>query len=262
MHLIDSHCHFSPSLDISEIDSQLQRAAEVGVQEIIGVGTDPDDWSSYHSLATKRKNLHWTCGLHPCHVEEDWEKALEKMKSTLRESTTPPCAIGEIGLDFTRLPKNDRERQIHHQKQAFRKQLHIAQEVDLPVIIHSRNAVLECLTVLKEEEFPSAKAVFHCFSEGPDIAQILLELGVCLSFTGILTFNSAENVRESALLAGLDRILLETDSPWLSPVPFRGQKNEPSRVRTIAEYCATLFSCSLEEVAERTTKNTKNFFGI
>jgi len=262
MHLLDSHCHFPVPNDSEKIDLQLENAAQADVCEVIAIGTDTNDWQAYHNLASRRKDVHWTCGLHPSHVKENWEESLDTMQKILHSATLPPCAVGEIGLDFTRLPKQERETMIQWQKEAFGRQLATALEKNLPVVIHSRGTAYECIELMKEHKFSFERSVFHCFSEGPDMAKVLLDHGANISFTGILTFRSADKVREAARLVGVDRLLLETDSPWLSPEPFRGKINEPSRIRVLAEYCAGLFNCPLEEIAEKTTRNSKRFFRL
>tara|TARA_R100000027_G_scaffold52103_2_gene40796 strand:- start:21843 stop:22631 length:789 start_codon:yes stop_codon:yes gene_type:complete len=258
--LIDSHCH-PPSGSSTE---WLERALEAGVRECIAIGTDLEDWGRYRSLANEfPDNVHWTAGLHPCHVGDDFEAHLTALPEFLDTvEGKPPCALGEIGLDFTRLPKEQRDLLIQQQSEAFTRQLILAKERDLPVVVHSRGTVPECLSILEETNFPANRAIFHCFTEGPDSLQAILSAGARCSFTGIITFKNAREVRESLERNGLENLILETDSPYLSPEPYRGKLNEPCRIDRIAEYCAEFFATSKEKIAEITRRNTYDFFGL
>jgi TatD DNase family protein len=179
-----------------------------------------------------------------------------------RKPDPAPCAIGEIGLDFTRLPKDDREERIGWQRDAFARQLRLARSVGLPAVVHSRGTVSECLEGLAAEEFPGEKVVFHCFAEGPESLAAVREYGCRCSFTGLVTFKNAANVREALRLHGLGELMLETDSPYLSPEPFRGKPNHPARTAVVAEFCADLFGTDPDRIAKVTTRNTRRFFGL
>ncbi len=265
-HLIDSHCHPPEESDhhTTAPPGWLLRAREAGVRECIAVGTDVDDWEHNRSLAIRfPESIHWTAGLHPSHVGEDFASRLRNLPSFLDDSTTkPPCALGEIGLDFTRLPKDRQTETISWQKDAFRSQLEMAHKRNLPVIIHSRGTVAECLEIIGESGIPAHRTIFHCFAEGPATLQMLRAAGAKCSFTGILTFKNAREVREALAANGLENLILETDSPYLSPEPFRGKTNEPARVATIADYCAEFFGTTTEEIYRISHRNTRDFFGL
>lgn len=264
--LIDSHCHQPAETgDESKVDQWLENSATAGVMEWIAIGTDSSDWNRHAELArTHIGKIHWTAGLHPCHVGADSESEIAKLEALLEDPPEgpPPCALGEIGLDYTRIPKDERDQAVDRQQSAFLAQLRLAGERNLPVVIHSRGTVDDCLTLLTHSGFPPEKAIFHCFAEGPDALRKISATGARCSFTGIPTFRSAASVREALREHGLDSLILETDSPYLSPEPLRGKPNEPARVRIIAEFCADLFNASLEEVSEVTTRNTRDFFRL
>jgi len=264
--LIDSHCH-PVSLQKEESTDPpgwLQRAQEAGVSHCIAIGTDPGDWETYRQLASRFPgSISWTAGLHPSYVGENYDSSLRLLDTYLASDQSPrPCALGEIGLDFTRLKKETREENIRWQSDAYSQQLQKAQAHDLPVVIHSRGTVTECLAILSETSFPPERAIFHCFAEGVESLQKIKAAGAHCSFTGIITFRSAENVREALAANGLENLILETDSPYLSPEPYRGKRNEPARIATIAEFCADFFKTDVETVARVSTENARRFFGL
>ena len=262
--LIDSHCHPPPLAEneAGRLPDWLQGAIECGVSECIAVGTDPDDWSAHCNLAASYpEHVHWTAGLHPCHVEDDFRSRLELLPPLLEcLEGRRPCALGEIGLDFTKLSKDIREERAEQQREAFSTQLQWAKRFQLPVVIHSRGTVLECLEIIQQEGFPAERTLFHCFVEGPETLAKIRAAGAKCSFTGIITFKNAREVRSSLETNGLENLILETDSPYLSPEPFRGRRNEPARVSILADYCADFFGTTRERIAEITRRNTENFF--
>jgi len=261
--LIDSHCH--PHDEPGEgKPAWLSRAVDAGVAECIAVGTDRDDWHRFRDLATAfPQNIHWTIGLHPSYVGPDFATHLQELPAFLGDREKKrPCAVGEIGLDFTRLPKEGRRDCIELQERAFRQQLVIARDLQLPVVIHSRGTVDECLAIIHETAFPPEQAIFHCFSEGPETLARIRATGAKCSFTGIVTFKNAQNVREAMRSNGLENLILETDSPYLSPEPYRGQKNEPARTAALADFCADFFQTSRETIARISRRNTTEFFRL
>ncbi len=265
LHLIDSHCHPPAQGKEPSADSWLERSRAAGVGEWIAVGTDPSDWHAHAALAREHPGtVHWTVGLHPSHVGERFEADMDVLRRILADpgEGPPPCALGEIGLDFTRLPKEGREQAVHRQRHAFAAQLEMARTADLPVVVHSRGTVAECLEILGASGVSPSRAVFHCFAEGPETLEAVRGAGARVSFTGIPTFRNAAEVREALRLSGFEDLMLETDSPYLSPEPFRGKPNEPARLRVIAEFCAELFGVTLQEVATVSTANVRTFFGI
>ena len=262
--LIDTHTHLDSFHRKGLLDNALEAAANADVERMITVGTEPEDWSLYYQLATERQGqIDYTVGLHPSLVEEDWEEAADQLPAYF-ERENRPVALGEIGLDRFHLPKDSVEagQIFDRQKLAFEQQLAVGKTLDCPVVIHSRGAFNECVEVIDQSGFDWSKVVFHCFSEGPGEMQQLLDRGGFGSFTGIITFKNAEAIRDAALLQGLDRLMVETDAPYLAPMPHRGKRNEPAYVRFTAEFCADLFGVPFEELAERTTQTATEVYGL
>jgi TatD DNase family protein len=261
--LIDSHCHLQKALMRGEVGEVLDRMVAAEVGHCITVGTGPEDWDLYFKLAGADPRVSWTVGIHPCDVDEAWEDHLQALPSYF--ATDPaPVALGEIGLDHFHLPKYpDEAAEVKaFQEAAFRAQLQIAYELDCPVVIHSRNAVEACVRLIDQSGVNWSKVVFHCFTDGAEALQPILQRGGRASFTGILTYRNAPLVREAALLQGMDRLMLETDSPYLTPEPRRGQPNEPAFVRDVALFAAELFGVDYTQLQKRTARNTIDFFGL
>jgi len=175
-----------------------------------------------------------------------------------------PCALGEIGLDYYHLPKDHIKagESILLQKAAFQQQLMLASELDCPVIIHCREAYKDCMKLIDESDISWSRIVFHCFTYGAKEIEYINERGGRASFTGIATYKSAKDVRDALRKQGIERLMLETDCPYLTPKPHRGKQNEPAYLRHIAECCAQNLDVPLEELTERTTANTVNFFNL
>ncbi len=266
MTLIDSHTHLDSFARKGELPDILQRAEVAGVSTLVTVGTASDDWSLYRDLTKQHPDrIAYTVGLHPCSVEENWAAEVEQIAEFWSGDSPKPCALGECGLDRFHLPKNDAEgaeKILGWQKCAFAAQLEIARELACPVVVHSRGAFDECVELIDASGVDWSKVVFHCFAEGPAEMTVLRERGGVGSFTGILTYKNAQSVRNAALVQGLDRLMLETDAPYLTPVPHRGKSNEPSYVRHTAEFAAEVFGVSLAELAEVTTRNSRQFYGL
>ncbi|HVU17081.1 MAG TPA: TatD family hydrolase [Candidatus Didemnitutus sp.] len=265
MGLIDTHTHLDSFARDGELAATLDRAMAQGVDAMISIGTDADDWSQYAELArTHPKRIYYTVGLHPCSVADDWPDRIGQMESFWKRSP-PPVALGETGLDRFHLPKGDAEgarKLFENQQAAFSASLVLAKFLGCPVVVHSRGAFRECVEMIDASGFDWKKVVFHCFSEGPDEVRELNRRGGRASFTGIITYKTAETVRAAAVEQGLDRLMFETDAPYLAPAPHRGKPNQPAWVRHTAEYCAPLFSVTYDELARITTQNARAFFGI
>ncbi|MDR0535531.1 MAG: TatD family hydrolase [Puniceicoccales bacterium] len=268
MHLVDSHCHLGKFAREGTLDAVLERAAGAGVGTLVCVGTGPEDWAPYRALAVAHAGrVHHTAGLHPCSVEpESWRAAVDALPACFHANDGPkPVALGEIGLDYFHLPKGDPPRAAvlrEAQLAAFRAQLALAGALGAPVIIHSREAFDDCVAEIDASGVDWRRVVFHCFSEGAARMRELLERGGRASFTGVLTYPSARDVREAALAQGLGRFVLETDSPYLAPQPVRGKTNEPAHLLHTARFAAELFGVSLEKIAETTTSAAREFYGI
>lgn len=263
MELLDSHCHFGHWIRRGEVDAMLERSREAGVTRWITIGTSLEDWEMYRKAAARHQHLQWTVGLHPGSVDDTWEDQVKTIASYF--ATDPqPVALGEIGLDFFHMPKYpDEAAEIRQmQSKAFAAQLGLAYQLDCPIVVHSRGAFQECVQMIDASGVNWGRVVFHCFTEGPESMQLLLDRGGHASFTGILTYRSAEQTRAAAKLQGLDRLMLETDAPYLSPEPVRGKSNESAHLRHLAQYCADLFGVDLATIARITTRNSCQFFGI
>ncbi len=260
--LIDSHCHLSRFVD--DLDVILDRAASAGIEEMITIGTEPPDWDLYKEMAFSYPGrIHYTVGLHPSVVNAEWAGHTGKLDAYMREDLKP-VALGEVGLDYFRLPKDKTaaDRVIHWQKEALRDQLVWSRKHDLPVVVHSRAAFDDTLQSVDESGVDWNRVVFHCFAEGPEAIQQLNNRGGRGSFTGILTYKKSENIREAALKQGMDFLMVETDSPYLTPEPHRGKPNEPSYLRLTAEALSHLFELPFRQFALKVTENTRNFFRI
>lgn len=269
MVLIDTHTHLDSFARRGELPDVLLRAREAGVGQMIAIGTDADDWPLYRELAqTNPGFVHYAAGLHPCNVGEDWSHGIAQLEafwSGEKSAVTPaPVALGEIGLDRYHLPKDtaEAERIFAWQQAAFVAQLALAKRLDCPVVIHSRDAFAECVGMIDGSGVDWRKVVFHCFTEGPREIARLTERGGQGSFTGVITYKNAENVRAAALAQGLERLMIETDAPYLTPMPHRGKPNEPAHLRHTAEFCAGIFGVAQEHLAAVTTANARRFFGI
>jgi TatD DNase family protein len=266
MGLIDTHTHLETFARKGTLAASLRRAAEAGVDALITIGTAPDDWTLYRSLAQENTGLiHFTVGLHPCSVDAEWADAVERIESFWSGSGTQPVALGECGLDRFHLPKvaEEAERIFAWQRAAFAAQLALAKRLGCPVVVHSRGAFLECVEMIDASAVDWGRVVFHCFTEGPREMDELVRRGGFGSFTGILTYKSADELRAAATVQGLGRFMVETDAPYLTPMPHRGKPNEPAYVRHTAEFAAAeVFHVSYDELVAATTANARRFFGI
>lgn len=274
MNLIDTHTHLDGFARRGELPAVLDRALAAGVTSMISIGTDSEDWALIHDLAVAHPGVvHFTVGLHPCSVRENWAAEVAQIEAFWSGAATEagwkpallPVALGECGLDRFHLPKDDpaRAEQIFAwQQAAFALQLDIAKRLGCPVVVHSRGAFAETVAMIDASGVDWTRVVFHCFSEGPEEMAELVKRGAFGSFTGVLTYKNADNVRASALTQGLDRLMLETDAPYLTPVPHRGKPNEPAFMRHTADYAAGVFGVSVEALAHTTTRTARAFFGI
>ncbi len=281
MGLIDTHTHLESFVRHGTLDGALARAKAAGVDVMITIGTSPEDWAPYRDLAAQHAAtgfVRYTVGLHPCSVEADWEGAVAQIEGFWPGGVispqiqpgevgapTPPQALGECGLDRFHLPKDtaEAERIFAWQRAAFAAQLAIAKRLGCPVVVHSRGAFRECVEMIDASGVEWSRVVFHCFTEGEVEMAELTRRGGFGSFTGILTYKSAETIRAAAKAQGLSRCMIETDAPYLTPMPHRGKPNEPAFVRHTAEFAAKeVFGVSYEELATVTTRNARAFFEL
>jgi len=250
--LIDSHCHLYMGSWKDDLPTVLENAKENGVGTMICPGIDVKTSKISVQIAEKCDEIYAAAGIHPHDTKDAPDDFIEQLKEILKHSKV--IAVGEIGLDFYR---NISDSDIQHN--LFRKQLQLAKDLELPVIIHNRNADDEIIKVLKD--FSSVKGVAHCFSSDTKTAEVLMDLGLHISFAGNLTYKNS-NLCEVAKVIPLDRLLVETDAPFLSPMPFRGKENEPSRVKFVAEKLAKCKSLTFNEIAIATQRNTKTLFNL
>ena len=250
--LVDAHCHLSG--DLTQVKAVLDRAQGAGVGGFIAVGTDLADCARVLALAKGDARLQASLGVHP-HEAKTWSaEADANLEALLGEPAVR--FVGETGLDwhYDLSPRQAQE-------EAFRAQIRLARRVGKPLMIHTREAAEATLRILREEGAEQVGGIIHCFSEDKAFAAQALELGFHLSFSGILTFKKAEAVQEVAAWAPEDRILVETDAPYLAPVPFRGRPNEPAYVRYVAEHLAALRGIPFPRVADLTTRNLESLCG-
>ncbi len=259
---IDSHCHLSfPELQ-ARLPELRQAMAEAQVSRALCICTTLEEFPQVHALATAHANFWCSVGVHPDN-EGIQEPTLEDL---LQRAALPKVvAIGETGLDYYRL--NGRTvAEMAWQRERFRVHIRAAAATGLPLVIHTRSASEDTLAVLREEMAQAGqgavRGVFHCFTETMEVAMAALELGFHISFSGILTFRNAEALREVARAVPLERCLIETDSPYLAPMPHRGKTNQPAWVPHVAAQLAALKQLPLETVARATTANTEALFGL
>jgi len=251
--MIDTHCHLTDTRLNSQLEFVITRAKLAGVTRLITIGTGLEDSRESIALCRGRDHVRCTVGVHPGYVDEEKFEDLP----LLREIQGDPSvvAIGEIGLDYFRGRAN-RDRQI----QFLHYQLNLAAELNKPLVIHSREAVDDCLAIFKD--FPTLKMVFHCFTGTADEAKRILDAGYFLGFTGAITFKKSEALREVVRHTPLDRMLIETDAPYLTPEPMRKQKvNEPGLVTHVAAKIAEIRKIPVTEVDAITTANASVLFG-
>lgn len=251
--IFETHCHLD-YLKEKTTEETIALACEKGIDRFITISVSPNNLDKVIEIAKAHKNVYCTQGLHP-HEAKHWTEEVEAkiLKNSEYEKVV---AIGEIGLDF-HYNNSPKEVQI----EVFKKQLEIAVQRELPVVIHSRDADPETIEVL-EEVAPKMKrkGVIHSFTSGPELAKKAIELGFCLGFNGITTFKNAQAVRDIVSLTPTDRILLETDSPFLTPIPYRGQENGPQFLPFIAEKIAEIKEVSIDEILLSTYSNGLKLF--
>ncbi|MBP52823.1 MAG: hydrolase TatD [Opitutae bacterium] len=264
MSWFDSHCHLKNFWDKDELPDVLERARRSEVSKMVTVGTSQKDWYTYRQLCEHNPSeIYYSAGLHPGYVNHVWEEQVSCLVDIWKSNLTP-IALGEVGLDYFRLPSNKAlaEEIVVHQKNAFREQLKIGIKLETSLIVHSRNAFNDCVQIIDESGFDWNRVVFHCFSEKAEQIKKLGERGGWVSFTGILTYKANEDLRDAFLKHGIDRLMIETDSPYLTPVPVRGKENEPAFLKYLGKFAAELAGMHEKEFSEKIFKNTKRFYQI
>ncbi len=253
--LVDSHAHLHFDQFKNDRQQVIQNARLAGITTIINIGTDLRTSQQSVSLAENYDFIFAAVGVHPNDSPRMQPNLWEKLKSLYQHDKV--VAIGEIGLDYYR---NVARSAV--QKAALIRQLEWAVELDLPVVIHARQAWGDILTILAGDFRHKVRGVFHCFSGLEEEARLVLNLGFYISFTGVVTFKNSQALRVAAEFVPLDRLLLETDCPFMAPVPYRGQRNEPAYVPILAEKIAEAKRINLADLARQTNENVKNLFGI
>ncbi len=255
MQLIDTHVHLNFDVFTPDMEAIRSRWHAAGVIGLVHSCVEPAEFASIQALAQRFPELSFSVGLHPLDADK-WTPEMAVEITTLASNNAKVVAIGEMGLDFYKADNSEMQRQV------FTEQLAIAESLNLPVIIHCRDAAVEMRELLVRQN-RQIRGVMHCWSGTPEETQWFLDLGFYISFSGIVTFKNAKTIHESAKMVPSDRLLIETDCPFLSPVPKRGEKrNEPAYVRYVAQQVAHLRSETVEAIAAQTTHNACKLFGL
>lgn len=257
--LFDTHAHYDDERFDKDRDELLRSMPENGVGLILNPGCDVETSRKALSYARAYPHVYAAVGFHPENIEGMSDEAVEAGLGEIEAMAADPRvrAIGEIGLDYYWC-KDPAERK--RQQEVFRAQMRMAGRLDLPVIVHDREAHLDCLTIV--EQYPKARGVFHCYSGSAEFAQRLLDLGWYISFTGVITFKNAKKALDVIRMMPMERIMVETDAPYMAPEPYRGKRNSSLYVYRMAEAIAEVKGLPVEEVIRMTTENGKRLFGI
>ena len=255
MMLIDSHAHLEMPEFSKDLESVIQRAKASGVEYIFTVGTEKKDWKRALEIADSHPRIYAILGVHPHNAKEIDDQTYPTLRDLCRNAKVK--AYGEIGLDFFR---NLSPRDL--QLKRFREQIGLAKELRLPVVIHDREAHQDTLEILKSERAEECGGIIHCFSGDYEMAKACMDMGFFISIPGSITFKNAEGFRETISRIPLESLLVETDAPFLPPLPFRGKRNEPSYVRYTAQSLAEVKKISFEKVAEVTTENALRIYKL
>lgn len=251
---VDSHCHLDRlKQSDQELEQTLAFARQRGVEHFLCVAVSVKDYDSMLASVSRFNDVSVSCGVHPLHQEDacSFDELLEKA------SRPEVVAVGETGLDYYYSEETQAV-----QRQSFIDHIKVANTLSKPLIIHTRDARDDTLSLLREHKAEHTRGVLHCFTETLDMAQAAIEMGFYISLSGIVTFHSAKQLREVAKAIPLDRLLIETDSPWLAPVPHRGKQNQPGYVVEVAEFIAELKGIPVEELARQTTENFYQLFSL
>lgn len=256
MYLIDSHCHLNLldyKTEHKDIDDVLQKAKRNYVKYILSVSTSLSDFLKIKKNIKDYKNVFFSCGVHPLNIDRNY--SLDRLY--FFSSDKRVVALGETGLDYFKR-KND----FLIQQKIFIEHIYISYKLNKPLIVHSRNSAKDTFNILKNEKTKDCPGVIHCFSYDVNVVKLFLDLGFYISFSGMVTFKNAEDIRKSFLFVPLDRILVETDSPFLSPVPYRGKENQPAYLLSIAKFLSVLKNINLENFSKITANNFFNLFNL
>lgn len=253
----DSHCHLSQEDYEIPVHQVIQEAQKAGVGCVMGVACEAKDWPELIDLIQKEKNVYGAIGLHPEYANYDYDKDLKQLPDLFKKNTKL-LAVGEMGLDYHEAPNT-----INAQKDLFLKQIQMAHTLNKPIMIHTRDAEEDTIRILKEaqrKKLLSNQGVIHCFTGSENLAKEALNMGFYISASGVITFKNAQNLRDVFGLVPLDRLLVETDAPWLAPTPYRGKKNQPAYVQKTLEKLAEIKGISVLEMEKITDHNFKKLY--
>ena len=254
---VDTHCHLT-MLDLTPYDGQLDlalaQAREAGVSKFMGISVDLDDHIALAEIAARHADVGYTVGVHPCEDPAVMARATTEYLIELAQAEKV-WAIGETGLDYFHSTEF-----VAEQKECFARHIHASQSVKKPVVVHTRSAKHVTIDIIRAEK--STHGILHCFTEDWETAKAVLDCGYYVSFSGIVSFKNAQDLRDVAKQVPLDRVLIETDSPYLAPMPYRGKSNEPKYVPYVAKALSDVYDKSLEEMAFITTKNFENLLNM
>jgi len=260
----DTHAHLDYPDFAPDLAQVIERAAAAGIAKVISIGTNLESSARAVKLAEQFAGVYAAVGWHPCHAAETPEDLRPALRALARHPKV--VAIGETGLDYHHSPgetsgssRDEDERYQRRQKDLFRQQLEVAAELGLNCVVHQRDAMEDVLSQM-QPFIGKVRGVFHCFVDGPAPMRRILAMGSLVSFTGIVTFKNAQNVRETVAATPLEQLMLETDCPYLAPAPYRGKRCEPAYVKEIAEVVAQVKGCSQEELSRITRATAEMFF--
>lgn len=253
--LIDSHAHLDGESFDEDRDALIKSFKDSGVEAVVVPGSDMESSRKIVELVKVYENIYGAVGVHPHEVAGLTESDIDELRKLAGNGKI--VAIGEIGLDYY---YEYSPRDV--QKEYFRKQIALAKELELPIIVHERDAAQDVFQIIREEADGKLTGVIHCYSGSIELAREYIKLGFYISFAGPVTFKNAKKPKEVSKEIPLERLLVETDSPYMTPVPYRGKRNDPTYVRYVAEEIAALKGISFEELAKQTTLNAKKLFGI
>ena len=251
---VDSHCHIDFTELATQLPAVLDAMAKERVTHALCIGVNLPDLPGVLQIAGQHSNIYASVGVHPDY-EDTPEPSVERLCELARQPKV--VAIGETGLDYYRLSGD-----LEWQRARFRTHIRAARTCGKPLVIHTRSAAADTLAIMREERAGDVGGVMHCFTETWDVAQAALALGFHISFSGIVTFKNAKDLKDVAQRVPLERMLIETDSPYLAPVPFRGKLNQPAYVRYVADEIARLRGLRVDEVARATSSNFFDLFGV
>jgi TatD DNase family protein len=253
--LFDTHVHLNARQFFEDRDETVQRAFETGVKYMTVVGFDSETIPLAIEIAEQYETIYAAVGWHPVDAIDMTDKEL----NWIEELSSHPkvVALGEMGLDYhwDKSPKDI-------QKEVFRKQIRLAKKLNMPIIIHNRNATADIIEILQEEDAQTIGGIMHCYNDSVDYVQACLDMNFYISLGGPVTFKNATLPKEVAAEVPLDKLLVETDAPFLAPHPYRGKRNEPAYVKLVAEKIAEIRGMTLEEISEITTNNARKLFGV